>query len=99
MLTTYRATDFASSASSLYARATVIEPVEISQPATGFARFWSQEVYQAGPAVTINAREPLQVRRIAALGWTATEALETRMRLSRFADDWEAAGMEAYDDL
>jgi hypothetical protein len=33
------------------------------------------------------------------LGWSEAEALETRSRLSSFAEDWEAPGMEQYDDL
>ncbi len=33
------------------------------------------------------------------LGWSAVEALETHLRLRNFADDWDAPGMEAYDDL
>jgi hypothetical protein len=31
------------------------------------------------------------------LGWTLEEARVTRARLSSFAEDWEAPGMEAYD--
>ncbi|NCC35901.1 MAG: hypothetical protein EOM24_28380 [Chloroflexia bacterium] len=98
MSTTYRATDLVSSTSSLYDHAIAFKSVVSSRPATQAARFWSQGVYQAGPAVTMNAPEAL-LPRIGALGWTATEALETRMRLSSFAEDWEAPGMEAYDDL
>ena len=37
--------------------------------------------------------------RIEQLGWSAVEALETHLRLQNFADDWDAPGMEAYDDL
>lgn len=33
------------------------------------------------------------------LGWSALEALETHLRLQNFADDWDAPGMEAYDDM
>ena len=33
------------------------------------------------------------------LGWSRTEALETHARLRPFAEDWEAPGMDAYDDL
>lgn len=33
------------------------------------------------------------------LGWSAVEALETHLRLRNFADDWDAPGMEAYDDM
>lgn len=37
--------------------------------------------------------------RIEQLGWSALEALETHLRLQNFAEDWDANGMEAYDDL
>ena len=33
------------------------------------------------------------------LGWSAIEALETHLRFSSFAEDWDAPGMEAYDDM
>lgn len=36
---------------------------------------------------------------IVSLGWTEAEALETYLRFRSFADDWDAPGMEAYDDL
>jgi len=38
-------------------------------------------------------------RPVAELGWSPEEALETRMRLRTFAEDWDAPGMNAYDDL
>ncbi len=34
-----------------------------------------------------------------ALGWSLAESAETRSRLGSFADDWDAPGMEAYDEL
>lgn len=52
--------------------------------------------YIAGNAITT---APVADRSIAALGWTAAEALETYLRLRTFAEDWEAPGMELYDDL
>lgn len=33
------------------------------------------------------------------LGWSPEEALDTRIRLRSFEDDWEAPGMDAYDRL
>ncbi len=36
---------------------------------------------------------------IAALGWTAEEARDTYYRLKIFEEDWNAPGMEAYDQL
>ncbi|WP_133512882.1 toll/interleukin-1 receptor domain-containing protein [Candidatus Thiosymbion oneisti] len=38
-------------------------------------------------------------RPIVGLGWSNEEALETRMRLRTFEDDWDAPGMEVYDEL
>ena len=32
-------------------------------------------------------------------GLTSEEAFDLRIRLSTFEDDWDAPGMEAYDDL
>lgn len=36
---------------------------------------------------------------ISDLGWSREEALETYARLRSFEEDWNAPGMEAYDDL
>jgi hypothetical protein len=33
------------------------------------------------------------------LGWNAEEAKETRARLAALEEDWDAPGMEAYDQL
>ncbi|MCX6089874.1 MAG: hypothetical protein NTX88_05830 [Candidatus Atribacteria bacterium] len=33
------------------------------------------------------------------LGWTREQAKETRLRLSVFEKDWDAPGMELYDEL
>jgi len=52
--------------------------------------------YIVGNAVTT---APVANRSIAALGWTPVEALETYLRLRSFAEDWDAPGMEVYDDL
>lgn len=40
-----------------------------------------------------------QLPSIEKLGWSSVEALETHLRFRNFADDWNAPGMEAYDDL
>ncbi|GAH80460.1 unnamed protein product [marine sediment metagenome] len=36
---------------------------------------------------------------ISDLGWTREQALETYLRFRTFKEDWEAPGMEAYDEL
>jgi len=36
--------------------------------------------------------------RVADLGWTQEQAADTRARLASFAEDWDAPGMEGYDD-
>lgn len=41
-------------------------------------------------------KEPLQV---ADLGWTQNQTAETRARLASFEEDWDAPGMDGYDDL
>lgn len=33
------------------------------------------------------------------LGWSRREALETRLRLLTFEEDWDAPGMDGYDEL
>ncbi len=38
-------------------------------------------------------------RLIQELGWTQEDAAAIRYRLAAFRDDWEAPGMEIYDDL
>jgi len=53
--------------------------------------------YHAGNTVT-----PVRIPRsnsLEELGWTPAEALETCLRLRTFAEDWDAPGMEAYNDL
>lgn len=40
-----------------------------------------------------------QSLRVADLGWTPAQAADTRARLASFAEDWDAPGMEGYDDL
>jgi hypothetical protein len=57
-------------------------------------------LYQAGNALTTaNVATMMPAWETGILGWTPDEALETRSRLLVFAEDWDAAGMEAYDGL
>jgi hypothetical protein len=37
--------------------------------------------------------------RVADLGWTQDQAVDTRARLASFAEDWDAPGMAGYDEL
>jgi hypothetical protein len=41
---------------------------------------------------------PAGDNRMASLNWTQAEMLETRLKLRRFADDWDAPGMDAYNE-
>ena len=36
---------------------------------------------------------------VADLGWTPEQAADSRARLASFAEDWDAPGMDGYDDL
>lgn len=52
-----------------------------------------------GATVTISqamGRQPLLVRD---LGWTREEAASVRAQLATFEADWDAPGMDAYDEL
>lgn len=54
--------------------------------------------YVLGASSTVSAHI-VNLPEIAQLGWSAVDALETHLRFRGFADDWDAPGMEAYDDL
>jgi hypothetical protein len=54
--------------------------------------------YVLGASSTVSAHV-VNLPKIEQLGWSAVEALETHLRFRSFADDWDAPGMEAYDDL
>ncbi len=40
-----------------------------------------------------------QMRLISNLGWSREQAIITRLRLRTFEEDWDAPGMEDYDEL
>jgi hypothetical protein len=40
-----------------------------------------------------------QSLRVRDLGWSAAEGADTHFRLRPFEEDWDAPGMDAYDDL
>ena len=58
---------------------------------------WSNEQSIRDAAVTV----PTTVKKmlIQNLGWTREQAIETRLRLRVFEEDWNAPGMELYDEL
>jgi len=58
---------------------------------------WREEEQKREAAVTTGATSDRMM--ITTLGWSKEQALETRMRLMTFAEDWEAPGMEGYDDI
>jgi hypothetical protein len=55
-----------------------------------------ETLLNAGQGYRAEEKSPLLV---ADLGWTPEQAADTRARLASFAEDWDAPGMEGYDDL
>ena len=77
-----------------------------------WANTWPQEHYVKSAILDLNLAplwqpEGLPVRvgssvgslRIADLGWTQQQAAEIRASLASFEADWNAPGMEGYDEL
>ncbi|MBI5344412.1 MAG: hypothetical protein HZB83_03600 [Deltaproteobacteria bacterium] len=58
---------------------------------------WLQEQRSRDAVVTISTATNRML--ISELGWSREQALETRMRLRTFEEDWNAPGMESYDEL
>jgi len=58
---------------------------------------WSIEQSIRDAVVTV-CTSPTK-RLIGDLGWTREQAHETRLRLRAFEEDWDAPGMEIYDEL
>ena len=56
------------------------------------------EIKDGGKGVTI-VQETRKELAIDDLGWSEEETKETYYRLLNFKEDWEAPGMEAYDEL
>lgn len=54
--------------------------------------------YIIGAASTVSAHH-IKLLSIEQLGWNSVEALETLLRFRNFAEDWDAPGMEEYDDM
>ena len=79
----------------------VVQPIQTTaEPPTSFYLDGYVEGFNyipgASSTVCIN---PAQSPSVEDLGWSEVEALETYLRLRNFADDWDAPGMEAYDDM
>lgn len=58
----------------------------------------SKGYYIVGSSSTVT-RHKTNLPRVEKLGWSGLETLETHLRFCNFADDWDAPGMEAYDEL
>ncbi len=55
---------------------------------------WSED-----PFIVVGKRLAKKQNLVKHLGWTPEQTMEVRMSLSTFEDDWNAPGMDAYDDL
>ena len=64
---------------------------------TAISEPWLLEQRSRDAVVTIRTATNRML--IGDLGWSREQALETRMRLRTFEEDWNAPGMEAYDEL
>lgn len=68
-------------------------------PKPHFEPAWGNRLgYMIGSSTTVISLLASH-NRIEQLGWSDVEALETHLRFRSFAEDWDAPGMEAYDDL
>ena len=57
------------------------------------------DIWQGIDADTKTTLEEQVALLVSDLQWTREEALETRMRLRTFEEDWNSPDMEAYDEL
>lgn len=67
-------------------------------PRPSYLNGLEQGFYSPGTSSTVSTHV-VQLLEIEQLGWSAVEALETHLRFRSFAEDWDAPGMEAYDEL
>jgi len=67
----------------------------ITSSVTGSDRVWVSDEHEE-VSTTVASQKALWV---SDLGWSETEASETRGRFRSFEEDWEAPGMEAYDEM
>ncbi len=56
-------------------------------------------MHTSGPGASIGFALCRRRLLISDLGWSPEQARETYMRLRHFEEDWNAPGMDAYDDL
>lgn len=75
----------------------ITKPLSSAVSTTSMSDPWSSEQLRRDAVVTVpTTTNKLLVRD---LGWTREQALETRLRLRGFEEDWDAPGMEIYDEL
>jgi len=74
----------------------LVVPLAVSS-ATAMTDPWLGEKMSCEAVVTV--RTAVNRMLIADLGWSQEQAIETRMRLRTFEEDWDAPGMEGYDEL
>lgn len=65
--------------------------------ATAMADPWRLEQLRRDAVITVRTAAKRML--IHDLGWSREQALETRLRLRTFEEDWNAPGMESYDEL
>ncbi len=76
-----------------------IELENVTEPETGLTEvdiLIRQLHHQFEQGHRPKSRSPLLIKD---LGWSSTQAIAARSRLQSFEDDWNAPGMELYDDL
>lgn len=59
----------------------------------------SQEAVSSKEKPNLKAQTAAGPLLVSDLGWSTEEAKETRARLAGLEEDWDAPGMEAYDQL
>ena len=74
----------------------LVIPLAVSS-VTAMADPWLLEQQSRDAVVTVRTAPTKML--IGDLGWTREQAHETRLRLRAFEEDWDAPGMEIYDEL
>jgi len=70
----------------------------IEPPKPNYSDSFGTGFYILGASSTVSTHV-VKLPEVEQLGWSAVEALETHLRFRNFSEDWDAPGMEAYDDL